>query len=116
MAELLAQLWVLGTIPFQDPRIAAATPALLISWRIGNKSTALTVAIIAFSSIDLIIWFSSLPAAGAYQLPVPAAGGVGAGMALLGVHGMQDRVQGINLKAFASTIASSIADAIRGKR
>ncbi|MCC4288500.1 hypothetical protein [Vreelandella aquamarina] len=112
MAELLAQVWALGTAPFHDPRVAAAVPAFVVSWLIGNRNTALVCSIIAFCTINLIIWLSGIPASGAYQLPVEAAAGVGAGMALMGVHGMQDRVQQVNFKS----IASSIADAIRGKR
>ncbi len=112
MAELLAQLWALGTAPFHDPRVAAAVPAFVVSWLIGNRNTALVCSVIAFCTINLIIWLSGIPASGAYQLPVEAAAGVGAGMALMGVHGMRERVQGLKLK----TLASSVVDAIRGKR
>ncbi|MBZ5486921.1 hypothetical protein HW452_05215 [Halomonas aquamarina] len=112
MAELLAQIWLWALAPFQDPRIAAAVPAFLVSWLIGNRNTALVCAVIAFCTIKLIIWLSGIPAGGAYQLPVEAAAGVGAGMALMGVHGIQDRVQGLKFK----TLLSSIADSIRGKR
>lgn len=112
MAELLAQLWSWAAMPFQDPRIAAAAPAFVVSWLIGNRNTALVCAIIAFCTINLIIWLSGIPANGAFQLPVEAAAGVGAFMALMGVHGIQGRVQSISFK----TIAGSIADAIRGKK
>lgn len=112
MPEILAQVWLWAVYPFQDPRIAAAVPAFLVSWLIGNRNTALVCAIIAFCTIKMIIWISGIPADGAYQLPVEAAAGVGAGMALMGVHGIQDRVQNLKLK----TLMSSIADSIRGKR
>jgi len=112
MAELLAQLWSWAAMPFQDPRIAAAAPAFVVSWLIGNRNTALVCAIIAFCTINLIIYLSGIPANGAYQLPVEAAAGVGAGMALMGVHGMQDRVQQLKLKA----LINSIAESIRGKK
>lgn len=112
MAELLAQLWSWAAMPFQDPRIAAAAPAFVVSWLIGNRNTALVCAIIAFCTINLIIYLSGIPANGAFQLPVEAAAGVGAGMALMGVHGMQERVTQLNFKTFLS----SIADTFRGKK
>lgn len=108
MQELLAQLWSLMTIPFSDPRIAAAVPAFAVSWMMGNKKTALVCAVIAFCTIKLIIWSSGIPFDGAYQLPVEGAAGVGAGMALMGVHGMQERVQSLNLDGVIKAIVNAI--------
>lgn len=116
MHELLVQLWAWGASIFSDPRFAAAVPAFLVSWLIGNRNTALVCAVIAFCTIKLIIWSSSIPFSGAYQIPVEGAAGIGAGMALMGVHGIQDRVNQLDVKHILQAIAQSIADAIRGKK
>lgn len=111
MQELLAQLWSLLSIPFSDPRIAAAVPAFALSWLMGNRNTALACAVVAFCTIKLIIWATGVPYDGAYQLPVEGASGVGAGMALMGVHVMQDRVQSLDV----NTVARAIVNAIKGR-
>jgi len=99
-------------LPFSDPRIAAAVPAFIVSWLIGNRRTALVCAVIAFCTINLIIWISGIPFGGEYQLPVEAAAGVGAFMALMGVHGMQDRVNQLDIHS----IARAVVNAIRGRK
>ncbi|MEC8917131.1 MAG: hypothetical protein VX796_05865 [Pseudomonadota bacterium] len=111
MSDLLAQLWALTTLPFSDPRIAAAVPAFIISWLIGNRNTALVCAIIAFCTIKLVIWASGIPLDGQYQIPVEGAAGIGAGMALMGVHGMQARVRQVDVP----TVIKAIIKAIKGK-
>lgn len=110
MPDLLAQLWALVTLPFSDPRISAAVPAFVLSWLIGNRSTAFTCAVFAFCTINLIIWLSAIPFGGEYELPVEAASGVGAGMAFMGVHGLQDRVRSFDI----NTVVRAIINAIKG--
>lgn len=110
MPDLLAQLWTVITLPFSDPRLSAAVPAFVLSWLIGNRSTALACAIFAFCTINLIIWLSGIPFDGDYQLPVEAASGVGAGMAFMGVHGLQDRVRSFDI----NSVARAIVNAIKG--
>ncbi|MGQ7286025.1 hypothetical protein ACUN7Z_00570 [Vreelandella venusta] len=116
MADLLHSLWMYMSMPFSDPRVAAAVPAFILSWLIGNRNTALACAVIAFCTINLIFWLSGLPYDGEYQLPVETAGGIGAGMALIGVHGIQERVNQINLKTIIQSVTQAIADAFRGRR
>lgn len=108
MSDLLAQLWALTTLPFSDPRVAAAVPAFIISWLIGNRNTALVCAVIAFCTIKLVIWASGIPLGGQYQIPIEGAAGIGAGMALMGVHGMQARVQKLDIKYIANVIVDAI--------
>ncbi|RUR38532.1 hypothetical protein [Vreelandella populi] len=112
MHDLLVQLWAIASSIFSDPRFAAAAPAFILSWLIGNRTTALTCAVIAFCTIKLIIWSSSIPFGGEYQMPDEVAMGIGAGMALMGVHGIQERVHQMGLSAFLK----AVADAIKGNR
>lgn len=104
MLDALVTFWAWVAALFADPRVAAAVPAFVISWFIGNKSTAFLCAVIAFFSIRLILW--------AFSIPVEGAAGIGVFMALMGVHGIQDRVSQLGIKH----IAQAIAQAIKGRK
>lgn len=104
MLDALVQFWSMVATLFADPRVAAAVPAFIISWFVGNKSTAFTCAIISFFSIRLILWM--------FSMPVEGAAGVGVFVALLGVHGIQDRIGQMNI----SHVVTVIVQAIKGRR
>ena len=104
MAEILAHLWVLGASLMQEPKAVAAFWAFAISWLIGNRTTAVSCAAIAYSSVTLILEVTGLEEA--------VSGGVGAAIALIGVHTIHNQAQGLNIK----DLIVSAAKALRGKK
>lgn len=104
MLDALVTFWAWVAALFADPRVAAAVPAFIISWFIGNKSTALVCAIISFFSIRLILWM--------FSIPVEGAAGIGVFIALMGVHGIQDRLSQLDV----AHLVNVIVQAIKGRK
>lgn len=112
MLEALSAYWAAVSTLFSDPRLAAAAPALVVSWGVSSDiRPALLCAFVAYSSIHLIIWLTSLPFGGEYTMPVTAASGVGTTMALMGLSEMQARVRSVKL----TDVIKAVVAAIKGK-
>lgn len=117
MLDLFTPIWAWVAGTFSDARFLAALPALVVSWgTTKDLKTSALVAFIAFSTINLIIWITGIPDDGRYQLPVPAASGVGTFMGILGIKGIKRRVDAINLSYIVKTVTTHVAKAIRDRR
>lgn len=88
MADSLIAFWALIFELFRNPIVSAPAGAVLTSIAIGNYKTAISCGIIAACSVNLVLYITGLPTG--------LASGVGAGMALLGVHTMEERVKQID--------------------
>lgn len=98
MADSLIEVWAFIVQLFTDPRIAAAVPAFIISLLIGNYKSALTCAVIAFCVARLVLYITGWP--------IETSSGIGAGMALMGVHGIQERVTQLDINYVINLIVS----------
>lgn len=112
MLDVLSIYWAWAVALFSDPRVAAALPALVVSWGVSQDvKSAFLCAFVAFTSIHLIIWLTSLPFGGDFTMPVTAASGVGTSMALMGLNEIQARVK----QASLSTVLKAVVNAVKDK-
>lgn len=118
MLDFFTPLWAWVAAAFSDARFLAALPALVVSWSTTKDvKTSALVAFVAFSTINLIIWVTSvLPPAGQYTMPVPAAAGVGTFMGLIGMKGIKRRADSLNLSYLVKTVTDHVSKAIKEKK
>lgn len=108
MLDIFTPLWDAAAYLLSNPRFLAALPALVTSWAVTSEfRTSLLVAFIAFSSIDLIIWITTL-FPGDFAMPVSAASGVGTFMGLIGMRGIQKRVEQVNVSYVIEVVVNLI--------
>lgn len=113
MLDALTIYWAWVVSLFSDPRVAAAIPCLVVSWGLNRDlKTTFLCTFVAYSTINLIIWLTSIPFGGDYTMPVPAASGVGTTMALLGLSEIQTRVRQTNLR----DVLKAVIYAVKEKR
>lgn len=117
MLDLFTPLWAWVAGAFSDARFLAAIPALVVSWGTTRDiKTSALVAFIAFSTINLIIWVTSvIPPSGQYTLPVPAAAGVGTFMGVIGLKGIKKRADSLDVGYIVKTAMNHITKAIKEK-
>lgn len=117
MLDIFTLLWAWVAGLFTDARFLAALPALVVSWgTTKDLKTSALVAFIAFSTINLIIWITSIiPPAGVYTLPVPAAAGVGTFMGLIGLKGIKKRADSLDVGYIVKTSVNHVAKAIKDR-
>lgn len=96
--EALAHLWDWLTDLLVDPRFLAALPAFVVSLLIESGwKKAVTCAVFAYYVTPLLMW--------QFGIPIQGASGVGVIIAIIGVHGIVDRVRSANIR--------SVVDALR---
>ncbi|WP_106478128.1 hypothetical protein [Phytohalomonas tamaricis] len=106
MSDALTSLWPLITGLLTNPRVAAACAAMVVSILFGRWKETLLVGVLAYCFIPIFI---NNPI---YPMPKDWASGAGATMAVMGVHGIQARIDQLDFKYLVGVLM----DRIKGKK
>ncbi|WP_129141516.1 hypothetical protein [Modicisalibacter coralii] len=106
MLDALSSLWQFVADVMHNPRVAAACAAMIVSILFGRWRETLLVGFLAYCFIPIFI------ANPIYPMPKEWASGAGATMAVMGVHGIQARIEQLDFKF----LITAVMDRIKGKK